>query len=266
MAAVEVAAAAGVAGRLGRDHQGAHGQGQQEHDHQATQREQRLGQGDRGSSTGRRRRGRARPGASGSTTWHVAGLVAGVHVPMLPAPTPGWDIGPPRTGDAMWSRGDPDRPWFGTRHEPGTDVGAGRPGSSLVRGVGRAVVPQPLGAAGTLVGCRCRAWPSRSDGCSAAATACSPRSVTGASAQVFLADDVRLNRRVAVKVLHDALADDQEFLRRFRAEAQAAAALNHPPRRRRLRLGPGRRRDPVHRHRVPRRGQPPGPARPRATA
>lgn len=51
---------------------------------------------------------------------------------------------------------------------------------------------------------------------------------SGASAQVFLADDVRLKRRVAVKVLHDALADDDSFLRRFRAEAQAAAALNHP--------------------------------------
>lgn len=50
----------------------------------------------------------------------------------------------------------------------------------------------------------------------------------GASAQVFLADDVRLRRRVAVKMLHDALAGDAEFLRRFRAEAQAAAALSHP--------------------------------------
>lgn len=50
----------------------------------------------------------------------------------------------------------------------------------------------------------------------------------GASAQVFLAADVRLERQVAVKVLHDALADDQVFLRRFQAEAQAAAALNHP--------------------------------------
>ena len=50
----------------------------------------------------------------------------------------------------------------------------------------------------------------------------------GASAQVFLADDVRLRRRVAVKMLHDALADDAEFLRRFAAEARAAAALNHP--------------------------------------
>ncbi len=51
---------------------------------------------------------------------------------------------------------------------------------------------------------------------------------SGASAQVYLADDVRLRRRVAVKVLHPALADDESFLRRFWAEAQAAAALSHP--------------------------------------
>jgi serine/threonine-protein kinase len=51
---------------------------------------------------------------------------------------------------------------------------------------------------------------------------------TGASALVFLADDARLRRRVAVKVLHEALSTDDAFLRRFRAEAQAAAALNHP--------------------------------------
>jgi beta-lactam-binding protein with PASTA domain/tRNA A-37 threonylcarbamoyl transferase component Bud32 len=51
---------------------------------------------------------------------------------------------------------------------------------------------------------------------------------TGASATVYLADDVVLRRRVAVKVLHDALADDAAFLRRFEAEARAAAALNHP--------------------------------------
>lgn len=51
---------------------------------------------------------------------------------------------------------------------------------------------------------------------------------TGASAQVYLADDVRLRRRVAVKLLHAALADDATFLRRFRAEAQAAAGLSHP--------------------------------------
>src|SRR5947208_149693 len=51
---------------------------------------------------------------------------------------------------------------------------------------------------------------------------------TGASAHVFLAEDVSLRRRVAVKVLHAALAHDEAFLRRFRAEAQAAAALSHP--------------------------------------
>ena len=51
---------------------------------------------------------------------------------------------------------------------------------------------------------------------------------SGASAQVYLADDVRLRRQVAVKVLHPALADDESFLRRFRAEAQSAASLSHP--------------------------------------
>lgn len=50
----------------------------------------------------------------------------------------------------------------------------------------------------------------------------------GASAQVFLADDTTLRRRVAVKMLHQGLASDETFLRRFRAEAQAAAAMNHP--------------------------------------
>lgn len=51
---------------------------------------------------------------------------------------------------------------------------------------------------------------------------------TGASAHVFAALDVALQRRVAIKVLHPALAAEANFLRRFRAEAQAAAALNHP--------------------------------------
>ena len=51
---------------------------------------------------------------------------------------------------------------------------------------------------------------------------------TGASATVYLADDVVLRRRVAVKVLHDALASDASFLKRFQAEARSAAALNHP--------------------------------------
>jgi serine/threonine-protein kinase len=51
---------------------------------------------------------------------------------------------------------------------------------------------------------------------------------TGASARVYLADDVQLQRRVAVKVLHEGMADDPGFLKRFGAEALAAAALNHP--------------------------------------
>src|SRR5438093_10381346 len=51
---------------------------------------------------------------------------------------------------------------------------------------------------------------------------------TGASATVFVAADAQLQRRVAVKLLHPSLAEDAAFLRRFRAEAQAAAALGHP--------------------------------------
>lgn len=51
---------------------------------------------------------------------------------------------------------------------------------------------------------------------------------SGASARVYLADDITLRRRVAVKVLHAGLADDPQFLRRFRAEAQSAASLNSP--------------------------------------
>jgi serine/threonine-protein kinase len=50
---------------------------------------------------------------------------------------------------------------------------------------------------------------------------------TGASGRVYSAWDVRLRRRVAVKVLHAALADDAGFLRRFGAEAQLAASLHH---------------------------------------
>jgi serine/threonine protein kinase/beta-lactam-binding protein with PASTA domain len=51
---------------------------------------------------------------------------------------------------------------------------------------------------------------------------------TGASAHVYVAEDVRLRRRVAIKVLHPALTGDEAFLRRFRAEAQAVASLRHP--------------------------------------
>ena len=50
----------------------------------------------------------------------------------------------------------------------------------------------------------------------------------GASAQVYLAEDTRLKRRVAIKLLHQSFADDEAFIRRFRSEAQLAAGLNHP--------------------------------------
>jgi eukaryotic-like serine/threonine-protein kinase len=54
------------------------------------------------------------------------------------------------------------------------------------------------------------------------------RLARGGMASVYLATDVRLERRVAVKVMHDALADDPEFVARFNREARAAARLSHP--------------------------------------
>ncbi len=50
----------------------------------------------------------------------------------------------------------------------------------------------------------------------------------GATARVYLAEDTQLGRSVAVKVLNEAAMSDERFLKRFRAEAHAAAALNHP--------------------------------------
>jgi len=50
----------------------------------------------------------------------------------------------------------------------------------------------------------------------------------GGMARVFKARDRVLNRAVAVKVLSPQFAGDEQFVARFRREAQAAAALNHP--------------------------------------
>lgn len=50
----------------------------------------------------------------------------------------------------------------------------------------------------------------------------------GGMGEVYLSADPRLKRKVAVKVLPAALAADEERLRRFEQEAQAASALNHP--------------------------------------
>ena len=51
---------------------------------------------------------------------------------------------------------------------------------------------------------------------------------TGGMADVYTAQDQRLSREVAVKILRSDLAKDQSFVARFRKEAKAAAGLNHP--------------------------------------
>jgi serine/threonine-protein kinase len=50
----------------------------------------------------------------------------------------------------------------------------------------------------------------------------------GGMATVYTATDTRLDRRVAVKVMHRALADDPEFVARFAREARAAARVQSP--------------------------------------
>jgi serine/threonine-protein kinase len=51
---------------------------------------------------------------------------------------------------------------------------------------------------------------------------------SGGMADVWLADDTHLQRRVALKVLHARFAQDREFVERFRREAESAAGLQHP--------------------------------------
>jgi eukaryotic-like serine/threonine-protein kinase len=51
---------------------------------------------------------------------------------------------------------------------------------------------------------------------------------SGGMADVWLAEDQHLQRRVALKVLHSRFAQDREFVERFRREAESAAGLNHP--------------------------------------
>ena len=54
------------------------------------------------------------------------------------------------------------------------------------------------------------------------------RIARGGMATVYEATDLRLDRTVAVKVMHPGLGDDDEFAARFVAEARAAAKLSHP--------------------------------------
>src|ERR671918_645921 len=50
----------------------------------------------------------------------------------------------------------------------------------------------------------------------------------GGMADVYLAEDQELGRRVAIKILHGRYVNDEQFVERFRREATHAAGLSHP--------------------------------------
>ncbi|SEF47507.1 serine/threonine protein kinase [Thermomonospora echinospora] len=54
------------------------------------------------------------------------------------------------------------------------------------------------------------------------------RIARGGMATVYVARDIKLDREIALKVMHANLAQDEDFVRRFIGEAKAAAALSHP--------------------------------------
>lgn len=51
---------------------------------------------------------------------------------------------------------------------------------------------------------------------------------TGAMATVYAAEDIRLGRKVAMKILRPEQAQDKTFRSRFKREAEAVASLNNP--------------------------------------
>jgi serine/threonine protein kinase len=50
----------------------------------------------------------------------------------------------------------------------------------------------------------------------------------GGMGEVYVAEDVRLERTVAIKILPPELAGDEGRRKRFKREAKAASALSHP--------------------------------------
>src|SRR3954466_3196455 len=51
---------------------------------------------------------------------------------------------------------------------------------------------------------------------------------TGGMSSIYRARDTVLERRVALKILHEHFSSDPEYVERFRREARASGRLNHP--------------------------------------
>ena len=51
----------------------------------------------------------------------------------------------------------------------------------------------------------------------------------GGMGEVYLAEDSRLDRKIALKILPQHLSDRAELRERFEREARAVSSLNHPP-------------------------------------